>query len=109
MNQQTPTIGRIVTYVLTEQDAEQINKRRRDAAEHKLTREDDGAQVHTGNQVRAGHRVAAVVTAVWTNTLVNLKCLLDGNDDFWRTSTESEVIGDAGPTDGRWHWPTRVG
>ena len=107
---QTPTKGRIVTYCLSAQDADQINRRRADASRNAQSHPADGTQVHVGNPVIEGEEVAAVITAVHHNTLVNLKCLLDGNDDYWRPSTESEVPTEESPlSPGRWCWPARVG
>jgi len=42
--------------------------------------------------------VAALVTAVWSPTLVNLKVMLDGNDDLWVTSRPQ------GEKPGYWDW-----
>lgn len=75
--------------------AEQINKRRTDAARciNKHAWEADGSQVHVGNQVAAEQIVPAMVVAVWGSTpesAVNLKVMLDGSDDYWVTSTSVE-------------------
>lgn len=108
-----PTVGRIVHYTLTAQDAEAINRRREDhkayAARHRqpIGPGHDGAtghQAHVGNSASEGDQYAAVVVRVFnpTTTTANLKVLLDGNDDYWATSaTEGE-----GP--GRWAWPARA-
>lgn len=101
-----PTIGRIVHYRLSQEDAEQINRRRADAndqmgwhREHKT-----GAQVHVGNSVAAGDAFPMVITRVWGPTetsAVNGQVMLDGNDLFWATSV---TVGD-GPRS--FSWPTR--
>jgi hypothetical protein len=96
-----PSIGRIVHYTLTEQDAEQINRRRKDAQasldwhrEHKT-----GAVVHTGNAVSANDVFPMVITRTWGDTeqsAVNGTVLLDGNDTFWATSVDQG--------EGQRHW-----
>ena len=59
-----------------------------------------------------------MVVAVWGNTpesVVNLKVMLDGSDDYWVTSTSIEderADKDGNPvhTPGRYHWmPYQVG
>lgn len=104
------TVGRIVHYVLTEDDAKIINKRRKDADDLSLRLNAGtwplGAQAHVGNQVAAGDHVAAMVVAVWgPDGYVNLKCLLDGNDDYWATSIHYES-GEppVAPREHTWHW-----
>ena len=124
-----PTIGRIVHYTLTEQDAEQINRRRTDgpsiAERIKAALWPLGAQGHIGNVVKAGDVFPMVIVRVWdvTSTSVNGQVLLDGNDAFWATSRVQAVAdgmrpgpapegGDlaAGSADarGRWAWPERT-
>ena len=83
------SMGRIVHYTLTEQDAQAINQRRADFADHR------------GNTAREGDAYPAVIVRTWESSQ-NLKVLLDGTDDFWATS---RTQGD-GP--GRWIWPPRV-
>jgi hypothetical protein len=98
-----PTIGRIVLYRLTEQDAGKINKRRDDARKNMLEHQAraDGSQIHVGNRVNAGEEVAMVIVAVHGPAMVNGKCLLDGSDDYWATSVK------AGEGPGTWSWPVR--
>lgn len=95
--------GRIVHYVLREQDAQQITRRRLNGAlpEGWPT----GAQAHTGNPVVAGEHVPAIIVKVWPHEFgdepgVNLQCLLDGNDSFWVTSTRF----DDSKAEGTCHW-----
>lgn len=88
---QKPTVGRIVHYTLSEQDAGNIELRR---IESKLL----------GNQVKAGDEVAAIIVAVWSETCVNLRCFLDGEDTFWGLSRSPS----SGPVPGAWHWPERA-
>lgn len=103
MTEIVPTVGRIVLFKVNADQAEQINRRRRDAfakiewhREHKT-----GAQVHIGNEAKEGSVYPAVVVAVWGDaptSPVNLKVLLDGTDDFWATSV---VVGEE---PGNYHW-----
>jgi hypothetical protein len=80
-----PSIGRIVHYTLTEQDAEQINRRRADASamlnwhcEHKT-----GAVVHIGNPVAGGDVYPLLITRTWgdqADSAINGQVFLDGSD-----------------------------
>lgn len=101
-----PTIGRIVHYTLTEQDAQQINKRRADSQAHihEHRENSNGVQIHFGNSVQAGDVYPLVITRVWgpgETAAFNGQVLLDGNDCLWVTSTS---IGE-GPR--KCAWPTR--
>lgn len=103
----TPTVGRIVQYVMREQDAEAINRRRQHARDHmdEHRANSNGVQVHVGNEVKAGDVFPLVITRVWGSdptSAFNGQVLLDGNDLFWATSTH---IG-TGP--GYCMWPPRV-
>lgn len=107
MSDQKPSLGRIVHYTLSEQDAEAINRRRDDAQAHAGEHRDrrDGSQVHVGNEVKAGDVYPMVITRVWgpeSKSAVNGQVLLDGNDLYWVTST---AVGE-GPR--HFAWPTRV-
>jgi hypothetical protein len=103
-----PSVGRIVHYRLTAQDAEQVNRRRADTRRHL---EDHralatGVQVHVGNDAREGEVVALVITRAIDprdQGTVNGKVLLDGNDDLWVTSRQGGIYED--PTPGRWWSP----
>lgn len=98
-----PSIGRIVHYTLSNQDAQAINKRRADFYHHRGTAgyADTGYIAHYGNEAREGDVYPAVIVRVWDSSQ-NLKVLLDGSDDYWATSrTEGE-----GPN--HWSWPPRV-
>lgn len=103
---QKPTLGRIVRYTLSEQDAAEINRRRTTGREiqNMLTsgRWPEGAQAHVGNSVSKGTVVPAIIVAVWGAVCVNLHCVLDGTDSFWATSRNE------GALDGQWAWPPRA-
>lgn len=79
---QTPTIGRIVHYRLSDADAAAIN-----------------AQQSQGNHVDANDVVAAIVVRVWVPTTCNLRLMLDGECDMWVTSRTH------GNDMGNWDWP----
>ena len=102
----TPTIGRIVIYKLSEQDAAEINRRRTNshniAERIKEGKWSIGAQAHIGNEVYAGDQFPMIVIRVWSDTCVNGQVLLDGTDQLWKTSP---LLGDGG---GQWNWPVKV-
>ncbi len=107
----TPTVGRIVHYKLGDYDAESINSRRLDAGAfnrsltgqpHPGERGRSGHVLHTGNQVAEGDVLAAVVVRTFGADTVNLKVLLDGNDDYWAISRPE------GELPGQWAWPPRA-
>lgn len=88
-----PTIGRIVHYRVSHNDAQAINARRKDAREkmawHHAIR--SGAQVHVGNEVGEGDVYPLMITRVWgddVHSLFNGQLMLDGTDIFWVTSTK---------------------
>ncbi len=102
-----PTIGCIVHYKLSAQDAGAINRRRRDAKEkmdwHVALK--TGAQVHVGNEASAGDVFPMMITRVWGSTpesAVNGQVFLDGNDLFWTTSVH------AGDKPAEFAWPQRA-
>lgn len=103
-----PTIGRIVHYTLSAEDAEKINRRREHAARYMPIHvaNSNGVMVHVGNRAAEGQVLPMVIVAVWGETehaLVNGKVLLDGSDEFWATS---RAPGPAEP--GKWSWPPRA-
>jgi hypothetical protein len=85
----TPSIGRIVHYTLSDQDALLINKRRDESFQAERARS-------LGNMARGGDVYPAMVVRVFAggteaNGVCNLQVFLDGNDTFWATSrTEGE-------------------
>lgn len=102
-----PSLGRIVHYALSVQDAEAINRRRDDARSHLDHHRvnADGSQIHVGNEVSAGDVYPMVITRVWGDTpasAVNGQVLLDGNDLYWATSVS---VGDG---ERHFVWPPRV-
>ena len=100
----TPTIGRILHYRLSKEEADKTNQRRADAkANVEAMRADrPGFQAHAGNVVQASEVVPLIVVQVWPEDRVNGQALLDGNDSLWVLSAKE---GD-GP--GTWAWPPRV-
>ena len=100
---QKPSIGRIVHYRLSEQDADHINRRRTHAAEQAQLG-GHNYPVHTGNSARAGDVYPATVVRVFDPSVstANLQVHLDGTDAHWATSRTE------GDTDGQWFWPPRV-
>lgn len=107
---QAPSIGRIVHYTLSEQDAAQINKRRADAknlngAGVTLASQELGPQIHIGNAVTAGDVFPGMIVRTWGSapeSSVQLQVFLDGNDTFWATSVSE------GEGERQWIWPPRV-
>jgi hypothetical protein len=109
-----PSVGRIVQYVLSEQDAAEINRRRttgKAIADRIATEKWPlGAQAHIGNQARAGEVFPMVITKVWGGSpvsSVNGQVLLDGNDCYWATSRD-QVVADSVDKQGLWFEPPRV-
>ena len=84
-----PTLGRIVLYKLSEDDARHIQQQR----SHNGT---------MANMAGVGHKYPAVVVSTFGGEAVNLQVLLDGPDSFWATSRHE------GDQPGTWAWPPRV-
>lgn len=79
-----PTVGRIVNYSCTKAEQELLNNFQQVAP--------------------------AIITAVWSDTCVNLKILHDGTLDRWKTSVikfDSNIKNSDGFafTEGVWDWP----
>jgi hypothetical protein len=111
------TIGRIVIYRLTEQDADEINRRRvRDGVYHEQW--PAGAQAHVGTEAMAGADYPMVVTHV-TNRVparASGQVLLDGNDVLWVRDRPEYIAPQGrniqapkpGEIVGRWRFPPLV-
>lgn len=87
-----PSIGRIVHYTLSEQDAGRINARRL-------------ADPTSGNRVAVGDVFPMTITRVWGDqptSAVNGQVLLDGSDVLWVTSVS------LGRGARHFVWPPRV-
>ena len=102
-----PSVGQIVHYKLTAQDAEQVNRRRKDADSNRQNHSDAalGYVAHVGNFASEGDVYPMLIVRVWGTTpesSVNGQVFLDGNDTLWVTS--------AGQGDDvrQWHEPARA-
>lgn len=111
MSPQIPTIGRVVYYRLTDEDATKINRRRTTdnivAARIATGQWWEGAQAHIGNPAVRGDELAATIVSVHPDHTVNLQVMLDGTDTFWATKVPYAVDG-AESAMGCWRWPPRV-
>lgn len=111
-----PTVGAIVNYTLTQDDADGATRRRTetsplpviDATTYFLW--PAGAQAHVGNDAHAGDVVPMVVVRVFPADpqanahapgaqTVNGQAFLDGNDVLWVTGVYESV----GPKPGCWN------
>jgi len=104
-----PSMGRIVHYRLSADDATQINRRRttgKSIAERiKGTAWPIGAQAHIGNEVNEGDTYPMLIVRVCgpsAESAVNGQVFLDGNDVFWATSRN------VGDQPGTFSWPIRT-
>lgn len=95
-----PTIGRMVHYKLSKEDAEVINKRRYDAQQNmeKIKADSLGYVAHVGNEAIEGQILPMTVTVVHSEDLINGQVFLDGNDNFWALSAVRGV------ENGQWDW-----
>ncbi len=90
-----PTIGRIVHYRLSENDALRINKNWQSGV--------------GGNASSGGDIVPLIIVRVWPDEFgagipgINGQAILDGHDTLWVTSAHE------GTEPGQWSWPPRVG
>lgn len=99
---QVPTVGRIVHYRLSEDDAANINQRRH--LSELAPPSEWGFQAHRGNRAEPGQVFPATIVRTFGDdeeSAVNLSVQLDGNDTHWATS---RTLGDV---DGTWSWPAR--
>lgn len=103
----TPSIGRIVHYKLTAQDAEAVNRRRKEADQNRQNHRDAalGYVAHLGNFASEGDVYPMLIVRVWGSTpesSVNGQVFLDGNDTLWVASVGQ------GDQPRQWHEPERV-
>ena len=102
------TVGRIVHYRLTDDDAVKINRRRTSGASIAeriaISQWPLGAQAHIGGTARGGDVLPMMIVAVCTGDAhgVNGQVFLDGSDVFWSTAV---CVGDGPRT---FSWPTRT-
>lgn len=119
MTEQKPSIGRIVHYRLSADDAAQINRRR--TTGHSIAERmkiqisqvecvtpllgwPTGAQAHIGNEAKEGDVFPMLIVKLWGDTAtscVNGQVFLDGNDVLWATSV---AVGEGPRT---FSWPVR--
>lgn len=92
-----PSVGRIVQYVLSADDADVINRRRVPRA----TAAAPGVMFHVGNSAKPGDVFPLLVCRIWVSDMVNGQVFLDGSDTLWVTSRHE------GTEPGTWHWPVR--
>jgi len=78
-----PTIGRIVTYKLSDSDKAKL-------------------KAHSYNPNTGADEAPSIVVRAWSDTCVNLRVLVDGEQTLWVTSA---LLGDQ-PS--QWQWPARV-
>ncbi len=82
IKQMNPTIGRVVIY-----NASESNRQKQEVEKHSPV----GCNVQ--------EQLPAIITAVWSETTVNLKVIHDGNGESWETSVQQ------GDEAGQWNWP----
>lgn len=114
-----PTIGRIVIYKLTQDDADKINRRRTTGLSIAERMRDDkwptGAQAHIGDKVKAYSDLPMIITAVYDGpvegsaNIIDGQVFLNGTDTFWAQGIEEDEGGDGSVDndflDGHWRWP----
>jgi len=111
-----PQVGSQVLYTLSSGDAEQINRRRRDADAYRRLHPpaeaghpgSTGFIAHYGNGASEGDVYPAVIVRAWNEIpgTSNLQVLLDGNDTYWATSRM--LAAEQWPQPGCWIWPPRL-
>ncbi len=102
-----PSMGRIVHYRVTEEQAEAINRSREDGKRcmERHRKAKTGTMVHVGNPVEPGDEFPMTIVRVWgtePSCPVNGQVTLDGTDTLWVTSAHQ------GDQPGEWRWPPRV-
>lgn len=83
------TIGRIVCYVLSQQDADKINA-------------GVASGLIEGNPHTPGQVVPAIVVQPWSDECFNGQALIDGTMPLWLLS---RVLDQDEKAPGTWHWP----
>lgn len=100
---QTASIGRIVYYRLSKDDADAVNRRHEDAKRnmdlHRVVK--NGTQVHVGAEAKEGDVLPMLFVKVAGMSATG-QVFLDGNDTLW--------VRDAlhGNEPGQWLWPERT-
>jgi hypothetical protein len=111
-----PTVGRIVHYRLTEEDAEHVNRRRTTSVSvqermplvvdyvhgHAIHAWPQGAQAHIGLPAFDGQELPMLITRVRVES-INGQVFLEGNDVLWVVDIREGI------QNGQWHWPEREG
>lgn len=77
-------LGDTVLYRITQEDADQINRRRADAAANMpvIRHSKTGYMAHYGLEVTAGHQLPAFIICI-DNQVADLQVGLPGNDILW--------------------------
>ena len=102
------TVGRIVHYRLTDDDAVKINRRRTSGASIAeriaISQWPLGAQAHIGGTARGGDVLPMMIVAVCTGDAhgVNGQVFLAGNDTLWAPSLSE------GTEPCQWSWPPKA-
>ena len=91
-----PSVGRIVQFKFTEEDAYAINRLRDDALSARSDSAHLGMVVRVGNPVQLGYVYPMMIVAVWAenpqeSTAVNGQVFLDGDDTYWVEQVCKEV------------------
>lgn len=97
-----PTIGRIVHYRLSRQDADEIAATRGTRGSGAVS--GMPVSIRAGNPVKEGDTFPAMIVRTWGDapeSAVQLQVFLDGNDTHWATSVQ---VGEGPRT---FSWPTR--
>lgn len=107
---QMPTLGRVLLYMLSATDADEVNRRRTSGPAIRQGIDKGqwpiGAQAHIGNPAAEGQAFPADVVRVRPGGIINLQVKLDGTDTLWvQGAVQAE---DGKLTPGTWQWPQVV-